>query len=294
MSAFTDWRDTGKSFSFKGFRVFFQQHGKPADGDVLLCLHGFPTASWDWHAIWPGLCERFACVIAPDFLGFGYSDKPRGHDYSIMEQADLCQALLTQLGITRCHLLAHDFGDTVAQELLARDLGRRAGAAEGPEILSCVMLNGGLFPESHRMRPIQRLLLTPMGPLLASLSRERQFSRGLAAVFGARTQPDATALHEFWLLNAHQDGRKNMHRLIRYIPERRQHRMRWVGALTATPVPLRFINGPSDPVSGRHMAARYRELVPNPDVVMLRDDIGHYPQVEAPEATLQGILAFHA
>jgi pimeloyl-ACP methyl ester carboxylesterase len=64
-----------------------------------------------------------------------------------------------------------------------------------------------------------------------------------------------------------------------------------VGALQQARVPLRFINGPEDPVSGRHMAERYRELVPNPDVVLL-EGIGHYPQLEAPEAVLAAFLAF--
>jgi pimeloyl-ACP methyl ester carboxylesterase len=52
---------------------------------------------------------------------------------------------------------------------------------------------------------------------------------------------------------------------------------------------MRFINGLLDPISGAHMVVRYRELVPNPDVVEL-PDIGHYPQLEAPDAVLAAIL----
>ena len=77
-----------------------------------------------------------------------------------------------------------------------------------------------------------------------------------------------------------------MHKLIGYMEERRRQRERWVGALQQTSVPLRLIDGALDPVSGRHMAERYRELVPDPDVVILAE-IGHYPQVEAPEAVLE-------
>jgi pimeloyl-ACP methyl ester carboxylesterase len=54
-------------------------------------------------------------------------------------------------------------------------------------------------------------------------------------------------------------------------------------------MPLRFINGLLDPISGAHMVARYRELVPHPDVVEL-PDAGHYPQLEAPGAVLAAIL----
>jgi pimeloyl-ACP methyl ester carboxylesterase len=57
-------------------------------------------------------------------------------------------------------------------------------------------------------------------------------------------------------------------------------------------VPLRLIDGLLDPVSGVHMAARYRELISEPDVVEL-PNVGHYPQLEAPEETLAAILDFH-
>jgi pimeloyl-ACP methyl ester carboxylesterase len=72
--------------------------------------------------------------------------------------------------------------------------------------------------------------------------------------------------------------------------ERRQFRNRWVGALQNAEVPVRFINGAADPISGRHMADRFRELVNN-DVVLL-SQIGHYPQTEDPESVLKHYLRF--
>lgn len=42
----------------------------------LLCLHGFPTSSLDWYKLFPQLRRKFGRVIAPDFLGLGFSDKP--------------------------------------------------------------------------------------------------------------------------------------------------------------------------------------------------------------------------
>jgi pimeloyl-ACP methyl ester carboxylesterase len=82
-----------------------------------------------------------------------------------------------------------------------------------------------------------------------------------------------------------------MHRLIRYMPERRVQRERWLGAMQRGGVPLRLIDGAVDPISGAHMLARYRELIPVPDTVSL-EGIGHYPQTEAPELVLQHYLAF--
>ena len=64
-----------------------------------------------------------------------------------------------------------------------------------------------------------------------------------------------------------------------------------MGALERTPVPLRFVVGLQDPVSGAAMARRYRERVPDPDVVEL-PRIGHYPQLEDPAAVLESYVQF--
>src|SRR6185503_9627155 len=99
-------------------------------------------------------------------------------------------------------------------------------------------------------------------------------------------------LAEFWGLIRRDGGHRIMHKLIRYMPERIKHRERWVGALQKTRVPLRVIDGADDPVSGAHMVARYRELVPDPDAVLL-PGIGHYPQVEDPQGVLKAFFDFH-
>ena len=203
------------------------------------------------------------------------------------------ESLLESLGVTEVHLLAHDYGDTVAQELLARFEDRVATNAGGLRIRSATLLNGGLFPEVHRARLIQKLLLTPLGPLLSRLSNQRAFARSFAPIFGPSTQPTREEMAEFWRLVSYNEGHRIAHELIRYIEERRRHRARWVGALQTTSVPLRLINGPNDPVSGAHMAARYLELVPNPDVVSL-PDIGHYPQVEDPAGVVAAVREFLA
>ena len=82
-----------------------------------------------------------------------------------------------------------------------------------------------------------------------------------------------------------------MHRLIRYMPERRVNRERWVAAMQETRVPLRVIDGAVDPISGAHMVERYRELIESADTVLL-PAIGHYPQTEAPAEVLAHYLHF--
>jgi pimeloyl-ACP methyl ester carboxylesterase len=295
------WRDAGRAHVHGGHEVFYAYQARDPDADTALVLiHGFPTASWDWHKLWPALGARFAKVIAPDMMGFGFSSKPTDYRYSIFDQADLHEALLAHLGVQRIHILAHDYGDTVAQELLARHVERHEGgalpaphaAAAGPRIESCVLLNGGLFPEVHRARLIQKLLLTPLGPVIGRLMNPRSFARTFAGIFGAGTQPSGAELAEFWELVSRDGGRRIMHKLIGYMPERRANRERWVGALQRTRVPLRVINGPDDPISGAHMVARYRELVLQPDTVLL-PGIGHYPQTEDPQGVLRAFAEFH-
>lgn len=291
MTTPAQWREAGRVHVHRGHEFFYAEQAREPGADrALLLIHGFPTASWDWHKLWPQLGARFPRVVAPDMMGFGFSSKPRDYAYSILDQADLIEGLLAHLGVRRVHVLAHDYGDTVAQELLARHLERGANAV--PRIESCVLLNGGLFPEVHRARTIQKLLLTPLGPLLSRLMNKRSFDRSFAAIFGANTRPSSQELADFWSLIERDGGTRIMHKLIRYMPERLKHRERWVGALQRTTVPLRVINGPDDPVSGAHMVARYRELVPNPDAVTL-PGIGHYPQTEDPAGALKAFLAFH-
>ncbi|WP_107330438.1 alpha/beta fold hydrolase [Metapseudomonas otitidis] len=277
-----DWRAQGRDLLFHRHRIRYWEAGQ---GEPLLLIHGFPTAAWDWHYLWQPLAERYR-VIACDMLGFGDSDKPRGHDYRLLEQADLQQALVRHLGIDGpVHLLAHDYGDSVAQELLARHHEGRA------RIASCVFLNGGLFPETHRPVLVQKLLLSPLGPLIGRGFSRTKLGANFGKVFGPATQPSAAELDDFWSLVAAHDGPAVMHRLIRYIPERREQRDRWVAAMQKGGVPLRVIDGAVDPISGAHMVARYRELIPEPDTVLL-EHIGHYPQTEAPSQVLQHYLAF--
>lgn len=70
-----------------------------------MVVDGFPTASYDFHKIWPGLAGRFD-VVAPDMTGFGFSAKPRGYRYSLFDRADLMEGLLGDLGFARVHILA--------------------------------------------------------------------------------------------------------------------------------------------------------------------------------------------
>jgi pimeloyl-ACP methyl ester carboxylesterase len=283
------WRAGGTSFDYLGFRVFYRHEG---DGPPLLLIHGYPFSSFDWAPLWPELTSRFT-VIAPDMLGMGFSDKPAAYAYSVPDHAHMHLSLLRSLGVERCHILAHDLGDSVGQELLARhELGE-----PGVAIDSITWLNGGLFNEAYRPRPIQKLLsATPLGGVFARYRRvllaPRLMDARIAEMFGPRTKPSSRLLAQFNEILDYHDGRRVTHRVGRFVGDRRQYRNRWVRAMRETSVPMRLIDGPADPNSGRHLAERYLELIPQPDVVILADEIGHWPQIEAPREVLDHFLAF--
>ncbi|MCU7820505.1 alpha/beta hydrolase [Kitasatospora sp. DSM 101779] len=281
-----EWTAGGRRLTVRGPRgahtLFVRQDGPPGGRPVTL-LHGFPTSSHDWAAVVPPLAADGCRVTTLDLLGFGESDKPRWHAYSLLEQADLVQAVWQESGVGATALVAHDYGVSVAQELLARDAQR---------ISRSVWLNGGLWADLHRPVAVQRLLHGPLGPLLARAMTERRFAASMRRVL-ARPVPD-TVLHEMWLGIAREDGRLLAPRLLRYIDERRSHAARWGAALEGFPGPMLFVWGPADPISGAHVLARVRERLPHAAVVELAGppSTGHYPQVESPAEVAAALLGF--
>lgn len=285
---FNDWKNAGQFFTYKNqHQIFYQETGK---GETLLLIHGFPTASWDWNKIWDSLAKKYH-LVAPDLIGFGFSDKPKKYNYSIMDQADLVEDFLKKKKIKSAHILAHDYGDTVLQEVLARFIDRKNTGKEGFQIQSVVLLNGGLFPETHQALPIQKLLISPIGGLLVHFLNRKKLKKSFDNFFGKETQATEKEIDEFYALMEYKNGRMIFHKLIRYMSDRKKHRERWVAALQNSPIPILLINGAADPISGKHMTERYRELIPNPAIVLL-EKIGHYPQTESPEEVLKAYFDF--
>jgi len=176
------WRAQGRVFRYRGHEIFHRTGG---EGRSVLLIHGFPLASWGWRRVWGPLTRRHA-VFAPDLLGFGFSDKPRGGPYSISDQADLLEALVADYTRNPPYVLANAFGVTVAQELLARNRERSRAVVRG-----ICFLNGGLFPELNPILPAQRILLTPVGGHLFRLVPFAYllFRRNVRQVFGSRRPP---------------------------------------------------------------------------------------------------------
>lgn len=259
-------------------RIFVRRIGS---GPSVTLLHGYPSSSHDWSAAAELLADTHSLLI-PDLLGFGASEKPADHAYTIHEQADLVQALWCRDGIDRTILVGHDYAATVVQELLAR----RLEGSLAVDIERVVLLNGGIYPDLHRPEPVQIALLDPeQGPAISAAMTPELLAQALTPTFA----PDfdfTTAAGDIWKANAR--GRVVLHELIAYIPDRQRHAERWTGALERTEVPLTFAWGMLDPISGAHMIARVHERIPQASVDEL-PLVGHWPAIEAPDAVVKAI-----
>jgi pimeloyl-ACP methyl ester carboxylesterase len=254
--------------------IFLRRLGS---GRSMTLLHGFPSSSHDWAKTAPALAAGHA-LLMPDFLGFGASQKPSEHDYTLHEQADLVEALWSREGVTETTLVGHDYAVSVVQELLAR----RGEGKLAVEIAAVHLLNGGVYPELHRPQPTQTALLDPEhGPKIGELMNEQLLAAGLAPTF-AEGYDGRVDSEQMWRAMHRDDGQRIGHLLIRYIRDRERHGERWTAALEQSDVPLRFRWGMLDPVSGAHMAERIAERLPAAPLLALAD-VAHWPQLEAPE-----------
>ena len=129
------------------------------------------------------------------------------------------------------------------------------------------------------------------GALVTRLFNERIFARTWSEVFSNEHPLDPAGAAEHYRALRHGDPARDVQRrLLAYIPERVAHSARLEGALSATEVPLHFLWGMQDPVSGAQIAGSLRARFPEIDLVEYADT-GHVPHLEIPETVATDILA---
>lgn len=282
-----NWKSNSEIFRFQQFNISYFDT-KDTSKEVILLLHGYPTSSFDWSSLWEDLKKDYR-LIAVDMLGFGLSDKPSDIQYSISLQADIQEAILHNLKINRVHILAHDYGDNVAQEIIARFM---EGESKYPfQIMSATLLNGGLFPETHKPTKVQSLLGSPLGGLISPLVNQSLFENSFKKVFAERSLPSKQDLIDQWYLICQNEGNRINHKLVHASRDRIINKERWVKTLVQKRIPILFINGLQDPVTGKETVDRYSKIVPNPNLITL-DSIGHFPQLEAPKLVQKYLVRF--
>lgn len=280
-----DWKNVGEMRTVGQHGVFCVDTG--GDKPVLAILHGYPTSSYDYWRALPALSERYR-VVVHDHVGFGFSDKPKDYSYSLFEQADHAILLWQQLGITSAHLLAHDYGTSVATELVAR---RNLGV-EPIEFRSLTLCNGSMHIEMANLRVIQRLLKTPrLGEAIAKLASEPLFRRNIRNIFHDKTFLSDAEIHEMFVMMMEEGGREVAPAIIRYLDERWKFWHRWIGALRAIEgLPVHVVWAEEDPVAVVQMAHVLHGEIPGSDLRLL-PEVGHFPMIEAADRWSAAVLA---
>ena len=111
--ALTDWPYEPNYHQWKDLRVHYVDEG-PADGPVMLLMHGMPTWAYLYRDIIPPLVEAGYRCIAPDHLGFGRSDKPTDANwYSIARHTEVLTSLITELDLSDITLVCQDWGGPI-------------------------------------------------------------------------------------------------------------------------------------------------------------------------------------
>ena len=279
------WRQRGKRVEVAGRKLFVVEQG--SGPETLVILHGYPTSSHDFVRALPELAKRYR-VVVHDHLGFGLSDKPADYSYSLVEQADMALLLWQALGIERAHLLAHDYGTSVATEILAR----REHFALPVTIDTVTLCNASVHLELAHLRLTQRLLANPwLGPLVAPLSSRRFFDRQMRGIWVDPSKLTDDDLAAMWALFIRDDGRKRLPAISGYLHERRRFRHRWIGALTRLDIPAHVLWAREDPIAVAAIAERLAREIPGAQLTWL-DRVGHYPMLEAPEEWAGAALRF--
>jgi pimeloyl-ACP methyl ester carboxylesterase len=137
-----------------GVNVFYREAG-PAEGKVILLLHGFPTSSFQYRELMPLLADRYR-TIAPDFPGFGFTETPieRNYRYSFESIANTMEAFTDALRLRKYVLYVFDYGAPTGFRMAVRH----------PERISAIVTqNGNAYEQGlgDSWAPIRKYWLEP-------------------------------------------------------------------------------------------------------------------------------------
>lgn len=282
-----DWLAGGQFFQVSENRIFYRDQG---EGEVILLIHGYPYSSFEWKEVSQVLSKSYR-VILIDLLGFGFSDKPEYYPYAYEDYVLHLTLLMQHLAVRSAHVIGHDLGASIAQELVAKHNENDLNF----DIKSLAFVNGGLFMDTYRPRLIQRLLSQSpdwCGKLINRLLNRTLIEKSVCKLFGKDSQPTQLVLDQLWYVLNYNQGKNISYRLGRLVFDKYRYQQRWISAMQETKITMCFINGPGDPNSGEHMAKRYEELIPQPKVFRLNYSVGHWPHLESPISFLEAYNSF--
>ncbi|MDB4252351.1 alpha/beta hydrolase [Flavobacteriaceae bacterium] len=286
-----EWKSKGEFITVNDRKLFvidtssFFSTEDQVPTETMVVLHGYPTSSYDYYKVLPELSKHYR-VIIHDHLGFGFSDKPLDYSYSLLDQADLALQLWQLLGVKKVHLLAHDYGTSVATEIIARNNNHELTI----EIEKLTLCNGSMHIELSQLRTIQKLLKNKwLGKYVAKLTTYAIFSKNLRNVYFDKTKVSNNELKDMWMQLEYNEGRKVIHKLSQYINERYTYWNRWIGALKETNLQTNIVWAKNDPVAVPAIARLIATEISNNKLFWI-ENTGHFPMLENPDEWLNCIL----
>jgi pimeloyl-ACP methyl ester carboxylesterase len=274
-SADSDATANLKTMTLHGDRVAYRDEGT---GEVLLLVHGMGGSSNTWSGVIPLLAEKYR-VIAPDLLGHGESDKPRG-DYSVGAFAVLLRDLLDALDIPRVTVIGHSLGGGIAMQF----------AHQHRQYCKRIVLisSGGFGDDVGRAL---RLLSLPGSELVLPVIASRPAvlaGNALRALMGSSDRFKARPSL------SNRDNRQAFLRTLRSVVDFRGQAVSALNRLCFHEVlPALIISGDQDgviPVEHAHAAHR---TLPNSRLHII-SGVQHHPPTERPETVARMIDDFVA
>lgn len=133
-----------------GITIHFQEFGERGNPTLLL-VHGFTASTYVWQSVAPVFADAGFHVVAVDLVGFGFSDKPKGFDYTIGSQARIIERLMDRLGIGRATIVGSSYGGAVSLTV----------ALDYPERVEKLVLVDAVINNSPKKHPILKLAKVP-------------------------------------------------------------------------------------------------------------------------------------
>ena len=253
--------------------------------EAVLMLHGNPTWSFYYRELVQS-CAAFIRCVAPDHIGMGLSDKPQDYPYTLATRIDDIAALVKSLGLTKVHLVVHDWGGAIGFGFAARH----------PELIGkLVVLNTGAFPSVHIPRRIA--LCKTRFPGTALVRGLNGFAGPAVWMSMHRRALTADEKRAFLLPYDSWANRVAVDAFVKDIPMSPAHPT-WA-ALQATADgiaqfsdhPARIVWGGRDFCFNDHFYAEWRKRLPRAEAHYL-PDAGHYVLADANTEVVPRITAF--
>ncbi len=286
------WREEGQILELQGKKIFVHDQGPKVD-DAVFIVHGYPGSSWDFQGVVERIGDK-ARTVAMDMRGFGLSEKPLEgtyqENYTLELQADLYVALAQKLGLKSVILVAHDMGQTVGLELMARFEESRTVF----RIRHAILLDGSTLVDMIQLQPFQTQLLAQPAVAYDDDMAWQDIVDLFPGTFGKETKT-RDDFDEIVTCMSHQidydHGSRVMGSIGHYLKERKEEFGRWSRTLfTFKHAPMTVIWGVQDPVAVIAMADRIKKERPVTDLYKYEDS-GHWPSIEWPDRIGDAIIA---